>query len=672
VKIADTLINTVLPESFMQHVSHHKSVHKLVRTVYPALRRFAASPARQQWMTQAQICRKAAFENEFFTDDEKKEMRTAGQEPHVVNKLVSGIQGASAIATANRPDIKVFPLRESDPYLAELIKNALEHVWLKNYGSDVVYDCVEERNVAGIGCIEADIDENKGPYGAVVFQEGDPDLWYWDEESKKRDRSDTHLIKAQLRSVKYIIDHYPELKQEDIVSVNDKFESSPQSPTDTSTDGTDNYKRGATGHEPNPEEGKRMVWEVDAWLIRVEHEHWATVIIDGTPQVVRFGDAKSKSDAEVLMEEIRELGIQLQPDTPLVPVEDITYWPRTLHNRYKVRIVGDKVIPQPDPQSDEKVDETRNPLGLDSDGDPVLPVVFYYAQRTGKKAYYRSPTYYAFDPNKSLCKREVQYTFAVSKSQTAPVVREEQGTRWLDPKRPDRPGNELLISKTSRFPQRLDVGQVDLTALTARIMEDKTNIDEAYGLPEVLKGKVPQGLERMSGRLGLALQDTGTIMQNPAIRGLESCLEALGKTLLALILLSWPRFKWESLVTEDRINEFRPHQDPMNAEPDENKGEELKMQEKAERQKKWSNAIDKVAAQGMSVVDFNVAITAGSSLPTNRLLKEETAIEKYKIGLFDRQAALEYSGEPHAKEIAARMDKREMQLAQAGVKPKKG
>jgi hypothetical protein len=176
----------------------------------------------------------------------------------------------------------------------------------------------------------------------------------------------------------------------------------------------------------------------------------------------------------------------------------------------------------------------------------------------------------------------------------------------------------------------------------------------------------------MSGRLGLALQDTGTIMQNPSIRGLESSLERLGKLLLSIILRSWPRSKWESLVTEDRIREFRPPEDPMNEQTDFDKTDELKQQEMMERQEKWAAAVDKITSEGIGVVDFNIAITAGSSLPTNRLLKEETAIEKYKIGLYDRQAALEYSGEPHAKEIAKRMDQREMQMAQAGVKQRKG
>ena len=51
-----------------------------------------------------------------------------------------------------------------------------------------------------------------------------------------------------------------------------------------------------------------------------------------------------------------------------------------------------------------------------------------------------------------------------------------------------------------------------------------------------------------------------------------------------------------------------------------------------------------------------------------KLAKEQMALEKFAQGLYDRQAALEYSQDPHAKEIAERMDKKEAQMAMAGMK----
>jgi len=678
--ISSDAVSMVLPEKFMSHL--RAGSDPKVFEVYQSLFSFSASPSRTSWSKSKAKLKKAALNNEFFTEDEKKEMRLMGQEPHVINKLVIGIQGASAVATSNRPDIKVFPLRESDPYLAELVKSGLEHVWLKNHGSDVIYDMVEEKNISGIGCIEIYKDENKGPFGAVVFEEGDASDWYWDENSRKRDRSDTHLIKAKLRSFEYIKDNY-DLKDEDIVSVDDGFDAGegvkPDVIEDTKTAG-DNYKFGEQSHIPKGARKKsRRVWEIAAHMLKTEKEHWAVVFVENeeVPYIIRLVDVKSKKEALEAIDKIVEEGLDLEGNGGSEMTFSVTsakYWLRRMNNRYTRIIVGDKLIPQPIPEfgpddHDNTADELKNIYGVDSDGDPVLPVVFYYGQRL-EKAYHNGPTFYAFDPNKSLCKREAQYTLALSKNLSAPIAREESGVYWRDPEYPDRPGNEIIIGKASRMPTRLNPGVIDFGAVTNRIIEDKANIDDAYSLPEVMRGKIPKGIERMSGRLGLALQETGTIMQSPSIRGLESTMEYLGKALLAVMLQCWPPIKWESLVTEDRINEFRPANESQVPEID--KTDELKAEERADREAKWGNAVAKISSGGMSVVDFNLAITAGSSLPTNRLLKEETAREDFKIGLRDRRAALEYSGDPHAKEIADRMDRREMEMAQAGIKPRRG
>ena len=65
------------------------------------------------------------------------------------------------------------------------------------------------------------------------------------------------------------------------------------------------------------------------------------------------------------------------------------------------------------------------------------------------------------------------------------------------------------------------------------------------------------------------------------------------------------------------------------------------------------------------MIDVDIKITAGSSLPTNRIAKEQIAMEKYKIGLYDRKAALEYSDDPKAEEVSSRMDQQERAMIEA-------
>ena len=64
-------------------------------------------------------------------------------------------------------------------------------------------------------------------------------------------------------------------------------------------------------------------------------------------------------------------------------------------------------------------------------------------------------------------------------------------------------------------------------------------------------------------------------------------------------------------------------------------------------------------------MDLDVTMTAGSSMPTNRMAKLEVAIEMVGAGIYDRQAALEYVDDPNKELIVARMAKADEALAQA-------
>lgn len=659
-----SFIDNQFPPEFYDYVTSSDKVDPRIQEVYKALRKYAASSKRKSWLDERRKAQRAVFDNELLSEKDKKDMEDMGQPEVPINKCVIGVANSASMATANKPDIKVYPLRASDPYLAELIKNGIDYVWLHNYGNDVVFDGVEERMIGGIGVFEAYQDINKGPFGSCVIEEGEIDCWYWDEDSRKRDRSDTHLIKAKLRTLEYIKETY-DMSPDKIRPIGDppRDDAVPGKVEDTSTSG-DNYRRNTGNSVPHDRPLSSKVWEIEAYMRKVKKEHWAVATPTGAgmePFLIVIEGAKTKEDVLSAINNIKSTGVVRGGET--IPVSDVQYWPRRVTNRMKYVIVGDQLVDQAADSLEENTPEleVENPLGLDSDGDPVLPAVFYYAQRT-EKAYYRSPTYYARQINTSLVKRESQFIFAISKNLSAPIVR-ETGTYWADSKRPDRPGNEIIIGTANRPPSRLVPGAIDLRGLQLRIEHDERNIDDAYGQTEVSKGRVPQNLERMSGRLGGILQDSSYLMQSPAIRGLESALERLGKVILAIILKYWPRSKWESLVTDDKVRSFIPDDEISQPRINPNDNPEAAQDQLDQRQKKWQAAIDKLLSMQMSVADFQVRITAGSSLPTNRMLKEELATEKYRIGLYDRRAALENSDDPHALETAERIDAREMEMA---------
>ena len=77
--------------------------------------------------------------------------------------------------------------------------------------------------------------------------------------------------------------------------------------------------------------------------------------------------------------------------------------------------------------------------------------------------------------------------------------------------------------------------------------------------------------------------------------------------------------------------------------------------------KNWLDALEKIcpedpnAEPAISMLDVDIKIGAGSSMPTNRMAKRADAVEMVKVGIYDPLAALEYMDEPKAKDIAKRI-----------------
>lgn len=640
-------------------------VDPIVISTYEALKKYKDASQRKDAMRRRKEAWKAAIENEMWEDSDKAEMKKTGQVPVVYNKLNKGIQGNAALVTSNDPEIKILPTRMNDPYVSELLKWGVDFVWAKNDGNDVVFAWVEEKNIGGLSWVSAMLDENKGIFGRIVFDEQDPTMYYFDPESRDRYLRDTHIIKAQLRTKSYIKENYPDVKDDDLVyQKSEPSEDETGKLTDTVI-GADNYAinpdKSDTDAPPDDEE-KREIWEIECYWLKTEKEWWAIIVRKegDDPEPVKLKIEKGQK-AEDVLEAWKE---QKNP----VSAE---LWPRQMKNRYLRIIVGKAIIKQTDPENpDEQVDERKNPYGLDSDGDPVLPCIPLKGQRT-LNAFCMSPTMYSLPINRSYNKRQAQMLYAVSKGLNAPVVRSKD-SKWTGP--PDKPGSEIEIGVNTPAelrPYRLSPGTVDVSGLARLIAEDQAAIDDQFDLPEVLRGKIPKGQENMSGRLGLALQDSASVMNNPHLRSLETALVMLARVILSIMLRSWPRFMWERLVQTDEARTFIPPSEQNPAEEQPEPGSEEEAAQKQQIAARWQQAIDTVVEEGVTLIDLDIRVTAGSSLPTNRAQRNAEAREMYKEGLFGRLEALEHSNYPGAKEIAERMDKREQEMIEAGMKQKR-
>jgi hypothetical protein len=628
-----------------------------VKEVYKLLKKYQRQPERTEWIKKRADCWDAVYEYDekstIWTAEERKAMDEKGMIPLTINDLYKGVQGSAAVVTDQKPGIEFLPVGSGDLYVAELMKRAHDQVWAGNDGGTEAYEFVREAKIGGMGVMDARHDPAKGIYGKCIFGHFDPETLYFDiQKSQKPDLSDTPIIKAHLITKAYAKETYEDVKDADLT-----FEAAAQADqgvakTDTAT-GVDNYTRDEQDSPPaGPDdipEDVEDVWEIEAHMLKRERELWL-MIPDGQGGFTRKTFTKDqKSDAE-----------EAQEATP-----DSVLWKRVVEKRTLRIIVGKKLIKQI--EDGAEVDELTNPYGVDVDGDPIMPVVVLFHDRT-RKGKPVSPTVFAKEACKERNKRRAQAIYMVSKNIDAPLI--TAGTiKWhKDPLH----GDWGEVDKSSPWqPRVMTPGSVSNEAMNMEAVA-KNDIDDMYDMHDVMKGKIPPG--DPSGRTILALQDMAGMMSKPFTRSLEAALVRLGKVNIAIILKTWPRKMWERLIEADEMQTWQPEEekkprnpmDAMNGPP-----QEMSDPEKQKITQKWQAALELVRPMdvekpsGISLIDVDVRVAAGSTMPTNRMARAALAMDMVDKGIYDPQAALEYLDDPKKDQIVARLDAKNQAMMQA-------
>ena len=642
--------------------SRNQDMDPKVKEIYEKLRYYAAHPARRKWLKRRDEAWKGAIENEQWDEDEKVELNAIGMDALVINKCKKGIQASCAMATYKKPEAVFLPIGMGDLYVAELFKRAYDYNWAVNSGNLTGNDVVEEAKVGGIGFFEANWDNNKGVLGKIVVDEADPTDLYWDPRSRKRDFSDTDIIKAKLRSHKYIKANY-DVSDRDLdfqFSLDDAVE------TEGVTSG-DNYKEFEDEHSVGrPDESrakkKPSVWEIQALLLETVKEDWvATFDEEGNPASEPMDEMWEKTGEKD--SQGREVLRHTETGEPGL------LWKRTYEKRIYRLIVGKKLI-----------EDEGNPFGLDSDRDPVVNIVPVREQRT-RTSYPMSSTNYALPINKEKNKRRAQFILHVTHNVNSPIVQPE-GTKWQDrygkEAAPANPGTHGTVPKTAGFlPQRLAPGAVQAQLFGA--LEDRADrdIDQMYDTPPIAKGEVPQGMDP-SGRAVLALQDMAGVMTTPFMTAYESGVVGIAKVMTYLSLKHWPRPMWRRLIEDSEWNDetvVEPDNEP-GQEPQEKMNPLTGLPEEPEQPEngvtvaqKWQEALELIRPEdptqepGISLLNIDVKVLAGSSMPTNRIARQQVALEMKAQGVYDAEAVLVYTDDPQKDKILPRI--REMEKAAA-------
>ena len=186
------------------------------------------------------------------------------------------------------------------------------------------------------------------------------------------------------------------------------------------------------------------------------------------------------------------------------------------------------------------------------------------------------------------------------------------------------------------------------------------DIDDQYDLHDVMRGKIPPGQAKASGRMVLALQDLGGMMSNPFLRKTESGITRKAKVITVLVMKHWNRQMRERLIEPDEMQRWTP--DGKVTADDFDGNEEEFNDIKRQISEKWKAALERIRpadpskAPGYELIDLDIRLTAGSSMPTNRIARQEVGMEMGKlIGQVDPvsgvEYALEYSDDPNKDKI---------------------
>jgi hypothetical protein len=225
------------------------------------------------------------------------------------------------------------------------------------------------------------------------------------------------------------------------------------------------------------------------------------------------------------------------------------------------------------------------------------------------------------------------------------------GAKWV---KDEEHGDWIQLSRDSSTEASRLLPGTNSAELINMEQQDKEDLADEYDMPEVFRGKMPQGNANMAGRTVLALQESVGVMSQPFTLSVESSMERLGKAVMALALKTWPKSMWIRLIEPDEMGTWQPEKekqvDPKTGQPAEPEPDVI--------QQKWMDAIARVTGEDgkepMSMIDLDVKVIAGSTQPTNRMAKAGVAMEFVKANIYDQEAALTYIDDPLKDEIIER------------------
>jgi hypothetical protein len=134
-----------------------------------------------------------------FTPEQKKGIENRGNAALVVNRIHPAVEMAKAMLTSNRPSYNVVAREDSDVKTGKVFSELIKYVWDQSDGNTVMRNAIDDYYVKGMGCILAYFDPlaDDGK-GEVCVTDVDPLDVYIDSNCRDRFCNDGDMIISRL------------------------------------------------------------------------------------------------------------------------------------------------------------------------------------------------------------------------------------------------------------------------------------------------------------------------------------------------------------------------------------------------------------------------------------------------------------------------------------------
>jgi len=173
------------------------------------------SSARESWAKQA------VEDNEFrngkqWTDEEATALKNRSQQPIVVNIIYSAVEQAKAMLTSNKPKFQSTGRETSDNKVGRMFSDIMAYIWDTSIGNVELKQAIDDYYVKGMGVLMGYVDPDADfGSGEVKIKSIDPLEVFIDPASKDafcRDAS--NIIVAKIVSEDALVKAYPEYEEQ--------------------------------------------------------------------------------------------------------------------------------------------------------------------------------------------------------------------------------------------------------------------------------------------------------------------------------------------------------------------------------------------------------------------------------------------------------------------------